>query len=106
LFFSFLSGGSAGGISLTQLAEVMTSLNITFPNIDKVFELFDENSDGSVDQRELIMGLALLRETPTDEHFRYVSQVIIQNACEGDWDRYQPKISALRPPQDMSSYLL
>jgi len=64
-------GGSAGGISLTQLAEVMTSLNITFPNIDKVFELFDENSDGSVDQRELIMGLALLRETPTDEHFRY-----------------------------------
>ena len=38
-----------------------------------MLQLFDVNSDNSVDQRELVMGLAVLRETaPADGSFCYV----------------------------------
>eukprot|EP00976_Prorocentrum_cordatum_P067355 1178706-Prorocentrum_minimum.AAC.1 len=40
----------------------MALLNIAFPNEERIFKLFDTNDDDHVDYRELVMGLALLRE--------------------------------------------
>eukprot|EP00976_Prorocentrum_cordatum_P056911 1148299-Prorocentrum_minimum.AAC.2 len=51
----------------------MASLNIQFPNEERIFQLFDTNDDNHVDCRELIMGLALLRQNaPANGSFLYV----------------------------------
>jgi len=57
----------ARGVTYPLFQQVMASLNIHFPNEERIFQLFDVNSDNYVDYRELVMGLALLRESaPAD----------------------------------------
>lgn len=59
------SSKAEDGISFEKFQQVLASLNITMPNMKRVFQLFDSNKDGTVDMRELICGLTSLREQPT-----------------------------------------
>mmetsp|Transcript_27361 Transcript_27361/g.52092 ORF Transcript_27361/g.52092 Transcript_27361/m.52092 type:complete len:502 (-) Transcript_27361:81-1586(-) len=63
--FSKVSSKAEDGISFEKFQQVLASLNITMPNMKRVFQLFDSNKDGTVDMRELICGLTSLREQPT-----------------------------------------
>ena len=69
------SADGARGVSYPLFQQVMNSLGIHFPNEERIFQLFDVNADNYVDYRELVMGLALLREhAPADGSYFYVSE--------------------------------
>mmetsp|Transcript_4477 Transcript_4477/g.6048 ORF Transcript_4477/g.6048 Transcript_4477/m.6048 type:complete len:498 (+) Transcript_4477:104-1597(+) len=53
---------SGSGILYPQFEEVMESLNLQMPNLQRIFQLFDLNGDGVVDQRELVVGLSTMRD--------------------------------------------
>lgn len=79
LSFVCPSARSRNGTSVTlpEFEQVLRALNMgsLVPIAARVFEIFDNDKNGSVDMREIMCGLASLRKTDGDEALRMCFRV-------------------------------
>nr|ADV78071.1 calcium- and calmodulin-dependent protein kinase [Nothoceros aenigmaticus] len=66
--FKTISGNGVG-VSLKEFEQVLKAMNMTrlVPLAPRIFDLFDNNRDGSVDMREIICGFSSLKKLDGDK---------------------------------------
>jgi Ca2+-binding EF-hand superfamily protein len=67
--------------TLTEFEQVLKAMKMDslIPLAPRVFDLFDNNRDGTVDMREILCGLSSLRNSRGDDALRLCFQVYTQN---------------------------
>jgi Ca2+-binding EF-hand superfamily protein len=67
--------------TLTEFEQVLKAMKMDslIPLAPRVFDLFDNNRDGTVDMREILCGLSNLRNSRGDDALRLCFQVYTQN---------------------------
>lgn len=65
--------------TLSEFEEVLKAIkmNALIPLAPRVFDLFDNNRDGTVDMREILCGLSSLKNSRGDDALKLCFQVII-----------------------------
>lgn len=63
--------------TLNQFEQVLKAMEMTslVPIADRIFDLFDNNRDGTVDMREIIGGFSSLKYSKGDDALRLCFQV-------------------------------
>lgn len=66
--------------TLPEFEEVLKAMNMSslIPLAPRIFDLFDNNRDGTIDMRELLCGFSSLRNSQGDDALRLCFQVRIQ----------------------------
>nr|ADV78070.1 calcium- and calmodulin-dependent protein kinase [Phaeoceros laevis] len=69
--------GNGVGVALKEFEEVLRAMNMVrlVPLAPRIFELFDNNRDGSVDMREIICGFSSLKTSHGDEALQLCFQM-------------------------------
>jgi calcium-dependent protein kinase len=64
-------------VTVSEFEEVLRAMNMGgfVPMAQRIFDLFDDNKDGSVDLREVVVGFSSLKKTRGDEALRLCFQV-------------------------------
>eukprot|EP00898_Chlorokybus_atmophyticus_P002133 jgi/Chlat1/2920/Chrsp2S04671 len=77
------SKNSTNRVTQAQFEQVMRAIFALRPGdatvLPRVFKLFDQNGDGSLDFREFVCGLATLRKTEHDDALKFVFDVYDQD---------------------------
>lgn len=63
--------------TLSEFEEVLKAMNMSslVPLAPRIFDLFDNNRDGTVDMREILCGFSSLRKSQGDDALRLCFQV-------------------------------
>jgi Ca2+-binding EF-hand superfamily protein len=63
--------------TLSEFEEVLKAMNMSLliPMAPRIFDLFDNNRDGTVDMREILCGFSSLRNSQGDDALRLCFQV-------------------------------
>lgn len=66
--------------TLPEFEEVLKAMNMSslIPLAPRIFEVFDNNQDGTIDMREILCGFSSLRNSQGDDALRLCFQVRIQ----------------------------
>lgn len=69
--------------TLSEFEEVLKAMNMSslIPLAPRIFDLFDNNRDGTVDMREILCGFSSLRKSQGDDALRLCFQVSKSLLC-------------------------
>lgn len=78
--FGGCSCANGENATLSEFERVLEAMNMhsLIPLASRVFDLFDNNRDGTVDMREILCGLSSLRNSQGDEALKLCFQVIVR----------------------------
>ncbi|KAI5578121.1 hypothetical protein POPTR_008G011541v4 [Populus trichocarpa] len=72
--------------TLSEFEEVLKAMNMSslIPMAPRIFDLFDNNRDGTVDMREILCGFSSLRNSRGDDALRLCFQALPENCLPAD----------------------